>query len=77
MSPKTPDLLPNVRGLALKIYNVDQPNLLAEEGLETGHELECDFLFVNSPTFFLRDIGFIDAIMKKDFVRIVTYLPDL
>ena len=77
LGPNIPDILPNVRGCALKIYNTGQPNALAEEGFETGHEFECDFLMVNSPTFFVKDIGFIEAIMKKDLGRAATYLPSL
>lgn len=77
LGPHAPDVLPNVRGASLKLYGVDQPNQLAEENFETGRAAECDFLFVNSPTFFVRDIGFIDAIMHKNLLRVFSYLPSL
>lgn len=77
LGPNTLDILPNVRGVAVKVYECGQINVLAEEGFERGHESECDFLMVNSPTFFVRDIGFIEAIMKKKLLKVASYLPSL
>ena len=77
LGPNAPDILPNVRGVAVKIYKVDQKNVLADERIETDRESECDFLMVNSPTFFVRDIGFIEAIMKKNLIKVLSYLPSL
>ncbi len=77
LGPNAPDILPNVRGVAFKIYKICKTNVLAEEQIEGGRESECDFLMVNSPTFFVRDIGFIEAIMEKNVAKILSYLPSL
>lgn len=45
----TPDILPNVRGMALKIYGVDGPKLLpGQEDCD-----EQDFIMANFPSFFV------------------------
>ncbi|MBX9690141.1 MAG: hypothetical protein K2X27_25745 [Candidatus Obscuribacterales bacterium] len=46
------DILPNVRGLALKLFGVPGPKLLPGDENSTEH----DFLFSNDPTFFVRTI---------------------
>ncbi|GAB4175633.1 MAG: catalase family protein [Coleofasciculaceae cyanobacterium] len=59
--PKTGDFVPDtvgdVRGMAIKLINVEGEMVLPEP----EHKGEQDFVLMNNPTFFIRDVqGYID-----------------
>ena len=52
MGVNAPDILPNVRGLAIKLYGVEGEKTLPGEEQGT----EQDFLLANDPAFFVKEI---------------------
>jgi catalase len=59
--PKTGDFMPDtvgdVRGMAIKLMNVEGEKVLSEP----DHQGEQDFILMNNSTFFIRDVqGYID-----------------
>lgn len=70
-SAKTPDILPNVRGMAVKLLEVPGRKLLTGE--EASQEL--DLILANDPTFFARTIEDMGLLVKGKFLESVLKDP--
>lgn len=52
-----PDTVGDVRGMAIKLMGIEEETLIADP----EHEGEQDFILINHPTFFIRDVqGYMD-----------------
>ena len=68
---KAPDLLPNVRGLALKLYGVKGQKVLPGEA--DGEQQ--DFLMANDETFFVKEIQHFAYLSGRDIMAIFKEAP--
>lgn len=68
--PKTGDFVPDtvgdIRGMAIKLINVEGEMVLSD----SQHQGEQDFILMNNPTFFIRDVqGYIDLFSIVPAIR--------
>lgn len=70
--PKAADIVPNVRGMALKVYDVAGPKLLPGE--ESSDE--NDFVMANDPTFFIKKVEYFMHLIKGEMSDLLTQTPD-
>jgi hypothetical protein len=68
---KAPDLLPNVRGAALKLYGVKGIKVLPGESDST----EQDFLMANDEIFFVKEIQHFAYLTGRDIMAILKEAP--
>lgn len=70
--PKAADIVPNVRGMALKIYDVPGNKLLPGEERSD----ENDFVMANDPTFFIKKIEHFIHLIQGKIGDLVGASPD-
>jgi catalase len=70
-----PDTVGDVRGMAIKLMGVDGEKAINDP----SHQTEQDFVLMNNPTFFIRDVqGYIDffPVIKAIKEGKITFNPD-
>ena len=70
-----PDTVGDVRGMAIKLIGVEGAMAITDP----AHQQEQDFILMNNPTFFLRDVqGYIDfaPVRKAITEKKITFNPD-
>ncbi len=73
LNEKAPDLLPNVRGVAIKIFGVDgEKGLAGEENLP-----EQDFIMANFPTFFVSTAKQMLLVIQGKILDLLIQKPNI